>query len=108
MRIQIMKRRKVWKRDLESLRQNVSCALGGIVLALALSFTANAQAPPLGENPAQGSSQALKEALEQDGCMQNGKFNVADLFAMHDTGVVPSCFGNVSPSVAARSASNPE
>lgn len=39
--------------------------------------------------------------------MQNAKFNVADLFAMQDTGVVPSCFGNVSPSVAAGSATNP-
>ena len=31
--------------------------------------------------------------------MQGGKFNVADLVAMYDTGVVPSCFGNV-PSLA--------
>jgi hypothetical protein len=51
----------------------------------------------------------LKKALEQDGCMQNGKFNVADLIAIYDTGIVPSCFGNVpaSPAVAAGSATNP-
>jgi hypothetical protein len=51
----------------------------------------------------------LKKALEQDGCMQNGKLNVADLIAIYDTGIVPSCFGNVpaSPAVAAGSATNP-
>lgn len=41
--------------------------------------------------------------------MHNGQFNVADLFTMYDTGVIPSCFGNVPslPSVAAGSATDP-
>src|SRR5947209_646629 len=104
-----MKRRKLWKRDLEALRQNVPCALGGIVLALALAFTVNAQAPALDGNPPKSSQQASEKALEQTGCVQDGKFKVADLFAMYDTGIVPSCFGNVpaSPAVAARSTTDP-
>jgi hypothetical protein len=38
--------------------------------------------------------------------MQNGKFNVADLIAIYDTGIVPSCFGNVAASPA-ESATDP-
>jgi hypothetical protein len=60
-----------------------------------LSVTATAQAPAPGDNPSQGSPAALKKALQQDGCIQNGKFNVSDVIAMFDTGVAPSCLGNV-------------
>src|SRR3954465_8881015 len=87
--IQIMKRSKLGKRDLEALRQNVPCAFTGIVLALALGFTANAQAPAQDDNPSTCGPQALKKALEQD-----GKLQAADLFAMHETGLAPLCLGD--------------
>jgi hypothetical protein len=43
--IEIVKLRNLWKRDLENRRQNVPCVLAGIVLALSLGLTANAQSP---------------------------------------------------------------
>jgi hypothetical protein len=83
--------------------------LGGIVLALALDVTANAQTAALRQSTSQGSLQASKEALAQSGCAQNGKLNAADLLAMLDKGTVPSCLGNIplSSAVAAGSTTDP-
>ncbi len=77
------------------VRIRLAATLGSIVLAFALGFTANAQAPAQGDDSSQAIAPALKKALEQDGCMQNGKFNAADLITTFDTGIVSSCLGNV-------------
>lgn len=91
-----MKFRPIWQRDLGKPRQNAPCILSGMILALAVCLAANAQASALADSPLQGSPRALKKAVEQDGCMQNGKLDVADLFAMVEAGGVPSCFGSVA------------
>ncbi len=82
------------------------CVLGGIVLALTLGFIGNAQAPAVDDDAVKSGARALKKALEQAGCMQDGKFNVADLFPIDDAGVAPFCFDNV-PLSSSKSTTNP-
>lgn len=73
----------------------LKAALGAVIAALTLDRTATGQPFAPDGNPSQGSPQTLKRALERDGfIVQKGKFKVADLFAMYDAGLVPSCFGN--------------
>ncbi len=101
-----MKRRKLLTLDLEGPRKNVICALGGLILALAMSPTATAQTQALGDDPPTSSAQAFEKALEQTGCLQGGKFNAAVLSTKDEEEVAPLCLGDVPPP-SSRSTTNP-
>ena len=105
---QIMNAGKLWSGNWIDARRCVACSLTAALILLALTFSANAQAPGSSDNPTQTLPPALAKALAQNGCAQNGQLGLADLFAVYEEKVSSPCSGKLSspPSVVAGSRTN--
>lgn len=100
-----MKRCKVWNRDAKGFVRTALAVLGLTALALTPGTIVSAESLARHGHQSRHNSHGREEALPY-GCMQHGKFDVADFFRMDEVRIAQLCLDDV-PLWSPRTANNP-